>query len=95
MKTVTIQIGNSDNKLTQPEWCDYCTAVDKAINSRITPHFSGGPPNNLPWQNWAWVIGVPDEFGPLLGFLRIELEKIRKHYRQDSIAWTEGETQFI
>lgn len=31
MKTATIQIGNSDDKLTQSEWSDFVSAIKDAV----------------------------------------------------------------
>ena len=93
MKTVIIQIGNSDNKLTQNNWAHYVEetrlVIEKAANE---VHFFGGSPNWYPWQNVAWVIVGNSE---ALRRLKDDLWLIRKKYGQDSVAWTEGETQFI
>lgn len=93
MTTVTIQIGNSDDKLTQKEWCLYVRDVGMAIRT-ICPdvHFFGGSPNWLEWQNVAWVTNASKED---LTRLYVRLVDIRKKHGQDSIAWTQGETAFI
>ena len=54
-------------------------------------HFSGGSPGAMPWQNWAWVIAIEGDTSEL----RCQLATIRENYRQDSVAWTDGETQFV
>lgn len=93
MTTVTIQIGNSDDKLTQAEWGRYVKDVERAINYHCPDvHFFGGSPNWFPWQNVAWVTNAPkDDLMRLL----MRLREIREQYGQDSIAWTQGETVFI
>lgn len=93
LKTITIQIGNSDDKLTQSEWSNFVARCAGRIECR-TPHihFSGGSSNWNEWQNYAWVIMIEPEKSEEL---KRVLEEVRKSYRQESIAWTEGETQFI
>lgn len=95
MKTITVQIGNSDDKLTQAEWSEFVNKVDRAIalaNGRI--HFMGGSYNDAPWQNFCWVFNLRDdnrEDGTLFRHLKL----IRKAFKQDSLAWTEGDTLFV
>ena len=92
MQTITIQIGNSDDKLTQLEWHNYVTAVTDVVrNHTIQTHFFGGSPNWFPWQNTAWVIQVDSES---IEPLRDALVTIRKRYDQESIAFTIGKTEF-
>ena len=95
MKTVTIQIGNSDDKLTQLQWSNFVDAVDSAIAAfKGQPHFSGGSDNAKPWQNYCWVFLLEDD--PLIteSFQR-QLADVRAKYQQDSVAWTEGKTLFV
>jgi hypothetical protein len=93
MKTATLQIGNSDDKLTQKEWSDYVNEISKTLEYRkIAIHFSGGSVNWAQWQNYAWVIALNEE---AISELLSQLCLIRKKYRQDSVAWTEGDTEFI
>ena len=94
MKTVVIQIGNSDNKLTQSEWADFCDHVTKAINvGGFVVHFSGGSAWNSPWQNACWVIETQEEsIRNLRSYLSIV---VKRKYNQDSIAFTIGDTEFI
>ena len=93
MKTVTIQIGNTDNKLTQQDWAQFCLDVHNAILPRAKAiHFHGTPPGNVSWQNAAWVFEI--EEAPLAA-LRENLAMEAKLYRQDSIALTVGTTEFI
>ena len=93
MTTVTIQIGNSDDKLTQAEWARYVIEVERAIKYYCTDvHFFGGSPNWYPWQNVAWVTNADKHD---LTRLATRLAEIRENYGQESIAWTQGETAFI
>jgi len=91
-KTVTIQIGNSDDKLTQVEWHQFVREMTLAVHAgAYQVHFFGGPINYEPYQNAAWII----EIGGNCLSLRMTVEEIRKKYKQDSAAWTEGHTEFI
>ena len=95
MKTVTIIIGNSDNKLSQLRWSNFVDAVDKAIATfKGKPQFSGGSHSNAPWQNYAWVFLLDDEPLVTSSFTR-QLVELRSRYEQDSVAWIEGETVFV
>ena len=92
-KTATIQIGNTDNKLTQIEWSDYVSKVRNLVLELAQQiHFSGGSANWKKWQNFAWIIEINDEDSLIL---KNELILIRNEFNQDSIAWTEGVTTFI
>lgn len=93
-KTITIQIGNSDDKLTQKEWSDYVEIVKQIVEVyALETHFFGGSSNWQPWQNVAWVIRIFSD--DTMESLVRNLKEVRAEYNQDSIAWTEGETKFI
>lgn len=90
-KTITLQIGNTDDKLTQEEWSDFCDTIDRAVN-RFSPtvHFSGSPSSQAKKQNACWVFDIDEEEE-----LRELITRIRVEYHQDSAAWTLGRTEFI
>jgi len=91
--TITIQIGNSDDKLTQREWSAFVISVRGAIAGLATnTHFFGASESFSIWQNAAWVIDCGEESAEIL---KAKLKEMRHHWRQDSIAWTEGTTEFI
>lgn len=93
MKTISIQIGNSDNKLTQVEWAEYVGVVKEIINRFCEcTHFFGGPPTYERWQNAAWVVEVSEMFVPII---KNELRQVKRLYNQDFIAWMEGEVEFV
>lgn len=92
MKTVTIQVGNSDNKLSQQEWSDFVSETECAIKNNLHVHFSGGSDCKSPWQNYAWVVVGNNEY---LAMVRNYIKIIREKYKQESVAWTEGTTEFI
>lgn len=92
-KTVTVQIGNTDNKLSQEDWSCYVDGVDECVRSYCSSiHFFGAPPNYSKWQNAAWVFEC-DEVK--LGLLRETLSVERGLFNQESIAFTVGETAMI
>jgi hypothetical protein len=94
MTTITLQLGNSDDRLSQTRWHAYVEAVRVLLEHSpgIQVHFFGAPPNWAPWQNVAWVFTAPLAALP---DLKTALSEIRQDYAQDSIAWTQGETNFI
>ena len=91
MKTVTIQIGNSDDKLSQREWSGFIR--DMNINlSGVEIHFQGTSYGDKEWQNACWVILIED----------FDFDRVKKgvwqtglFYGQDSVAWTMGDTEFL
>lgn len=93
MLTVTIQISNSDNKLTQGEWAEFCNTLQSDLE-RIADkiHFQGGSSWNAPWQNACWVCGVARE---RLDELKSHIRDCRAKFLQDSAAVTAGEAEFI
>jgi hypothetical protein len=91
MKTIVIQIGNSDDKLTQKEWSYFVTRVSNTLDTLgAEVHFSGGSAAIAPWQNYCWVVGMSSADD-----LRRRLANMAKTYNQDSIALTIGDTEFI
>jgi hypothetical protein len=93
MSTITIQVGNTDNKLTQQEWSEFVKSVDVQMGQHPV-HFRGGSSPDAPWQNYCWVIGVTAKFFRPEDFRNI-LRHLAKKYKQDSIAYTTGETEFL
>ena len=91
--TVVIQIGNTDDKLTQVEWGNFVSSIKLAINLyAISVHFFGGSPTWERWQNVTWVIECNKS---KISNLKKALYEIRESYRQDSVAWMQGKTVFI
>ncbi len=91
--TVSVQIGNSDNKLTQREWAHYCAAISEVMreSSRVI-FFNGGSDWDAPWQNACWVASVDAE---KMQELKQQLRQVRESFRQDSVAIVCGPTHFI
>lgn len=94
MRTIIIQIGNTDDKLTQKRWSEFCSDVQRVASIAGTVHFSAASNGMMPWQNACWVIQVPDDLA-LIDSLRRNVAALGSRYGQDSVAWTEGETAFV
>lgn len=93
MKTVIIQIGNTDEKLTRKEWAAFVLLMkDQILRHCVAVHFFGGSSNWEIWQNVAWVVECRDD---RLAALKAEVKSVRSIFDQDSVAWTEGETEFV
>lgn len=91
--TVVIQIGNSDNKLKQSHWSDFCNEIKgDIIDYEGQIHFAGGSPYDSPWQNACFVCEINADQVPDL-IKSIKLTKTL--YNQDSIAVIIGETTFV
>ena len=92
MATTIIQIGNSDDKLTQAQWAHFFKRVDNAVRSRASQiHFSGTSHPSAEWQNAAWIFEIEET--PSLR-LYDDMKVLCEMFNQDSIAWTEGKTIF-
>jgi hypothetical protein len=96
--TITICIGNSDDKLTQREWSNFVSEThDLIVRSRYRIYFHGLSVGSAPWQNACWVLGLPITLEAVLALnaLRLELSKLCKLYNQDGIAFVVGESNLI
>ena len=90
--TVTIQIGNSDDKLSQRRWHEFTFAFKRFLdesNGKI--HFFGFSASDAPWQSCCAVIDEPEN---LIEF-ESTLAALAWFFDQDSIALTAGTTQFV
>lgn len=88
--TIVVQIGNSDDKLSQKEWSSYVNQIHENIKIHARQmHFFGGSPNWYPEQNACFVLEMSNEF---YISLCSELKDTREYYNQDSIALVHGDT---
>lgn len=89
--TITVMIGNSDDKLPQRKWAEYVTATHMVLSrlSRVL-HFYGTSNTAAAVQNACWCLEIEN-----LTELRPELELLAKTYGQDSIALVAGTTELI
>ncbi len=93
MKTISILIGNSDDKLTQKQWAEFVGNTEFWVKKFCsTIHFSGGSTSNLPWQNYCIVFGVEENKEV---WIKENLLELKRKYNQDSIAWIDGQTIFL
>lgn len=109
MKTITLQIGNSDNKLTQEEWSKFVEDVNFIIHCRAAKlHFFGGSENWKKWQNVAWIFEIEEKIEEEtlyldkenqnlseLDILKRDIIFLRSRFEQDSVAWIVGNTEFV
>jgi len=90
---VSIQAGNSDNKLTQRKWSEFVAYLNKVIeNYQTARHFFGGSITWAEWQNVCWVVEIDGEY---LDPLKHELKRGRSVYQQDSVCVLAGEAEFV
>ena len=95
MKIITVQIGNSDDKLSQQQWSDFAYLTGREIaESSGEIYFSGFSHGGALWQNACWVFSISGDKGNY-ALLKEKIKEIRKKFNQDSVAWTEGETEFL
>jgi hypothetical protein len=85
-KIITLQIGNSDDTLTQSSWSKFVEEIRQVVVFYAsTIHLR---------QNYCWVFEVKcDQMNE--GYCKDRLRSIREIYEQESVAWTEGNTLFI
>lgn len=91
--TISILIGNSDDKLKQTEWSEYCNSVAKIVAFTCsTIYFTASSEGSARWQNACFVAEIqPSE----IDWIRSQLTAVRKKYEQDSVAIIIGKTEFI
>lgn len=95
MKTITLLIGNSDDKLSQKDWSAFFHEIDGFLREEGAEeiHFSASSAGASPWQNACWVFTVQNDqdAANVLG----EITWIRTKWRQESAAVMVGETMFV
>ena len=93
MKNVYVTIGNSDDKLTQSEWYEFCYQVNSNIRTHakeIYGEFYSASKSR--YQNACWSFAITDNWDRAL---KEALNVLREDFRQDSVAWAEAEVEFI
>lgn len=91
--TLTILIGNSDDKLGQAEWTSFIRAVRHVVQRSGEVHFDGFSPLDAAWQNACFVVEI--NMPGVRHTLQHNLQHIAAKYRQDSIAVVSGTTEFV
>lgn len=96
MKTVIIQLGNTDNKLTQKEWAIFISNIEKVLSDTkytgLQVHFAGGSSAEKAWQNYCFVFNCYESD---IESIRFRVQNIRGLFKQDSVAFTLGKTELI
>ena len=59
MTTICIQIGNTDNKLTQQEWSEYCRAVRGICEPSADDAWFYESPNEYHVLEWRRAVSCP------------------------------------
>lgn len=90
---ISVQAGNSDNKLTQQLWSDFVACLNQVLERYQTKrHFFGGSVTWAKWQNVCWVVEIEeDDMAPL----RKGLAHYRELYFQDSVCVLTGVAEFV
>lgn len=93
LTTVCIQIGNSDDKLTQEQWSQYCKDLTELADQFcFATHFAGFSPGGFPWQNFCLAGQISAEAEEAFC---ASLKELRSRFSQDSAAVLVGETRFV
>lgn len=106
MTTFVVQIGNSDDKLSQARWSRFISMTRNLVETMADEvHFVGTSFSNSPYQNACLVFTIsPDGVAPAdvlrehdkrLEVLERALAGLAYQFDQDSIALTPGITRFI
>jgi hypothetical protein len=92
-KTAVIQIGNSDDKLSQHGWSEFVDSVNTAISDHYAKiYFASGSQSDSPWQNYCYVIEIDSS---RIYSMKCNLSEIARNFNQESIAWMEGYNEMI
>ena len=91
MVTICLQIGNSDDKLSQGEWSKFLREIDFTLGYAEL-HFTGYSSPTAPWQNAAFIFNVSRGQADNL---KEKIQQLRQKYNQDSVAWMEGKVEFV
>lgn len=93
LKTVTLCIGNSDDKLPQVRWAEYIMAIETMLHKlNADVKFSGFSSPHAKWQNACWVFMLYDHKLP---DFKNRVNHIRGEFDQDSAAIVVGDTEFV
>lgn len=85
---VYISIGNSDDKLKQSEWSDFCNDTNDAVEVfGFQTHGVWFSTPAGPWQNACWCFEIRSDKIP--GMKR-HLSAIARTYSQDWISWVQS-----
>ena len=91
--SITIQAGNTDNKLTQQEWSKFVRRISEVLGCyELARHFFGGPETWAYYQNACWVCEVAPS---RLDELKLALTSVRQLYQQEAICLITGQAEML
>ena len=99
---IYISIGNSDDKLSQSGWHQFCDVIDRSVKMLLATspmgyvviHGNWYSKTDDPWQNACWCVEMRkrEGYATLLQQFREHLHNAGMRFGQDSIAWAVAET---
>lgn len=84
--TAAIFVGNTDNKLTQQQWCIFVSRVRHRCRSFGEVKFDGGTPSDAPRQSHGWAVQLERSRLEDMELFRSLLAQEAQEFSQDSIA---------
>lgn len=93
-KVVYVSISNTDDKLGQRAWSNFCADVETLlVRASTVIHGAWTSASRDPWQNACWCAEL---WAHKVDELKEALQLIGRRYDQGSIAWAEASfTEFI
>lgn len=92
-----VSIGNSDDRLTQAEWAEYCRLANELLspesNLILRRHGVWFSPPHAAFQNACWCVEI--DRPTAVEAVKVGLRAMAQRFRQDSIAWAVAETEFL
>lgn len=90
---VFVTIGNTDNKLSQLDWAEFCGKTDEVVREHALQMWGEFYAlSNAPWQNacWSFDIDIQD-----VEAAQADLRALAADFEQDSILWSKAENTFL
>lgn len=96
-RTYYVSIGNSDDKLSQRQWCEFVQAVEEVLEKCFQFHGIWFSRPDAAWQNACWCCQSPGEGWNTRSYYdaRRKLRELAAEFNQDSITWAEAYTDFL
>lgn len=90
--TVVVQIGNSDDRLTQQRWAMFIVDIGSELLALSKIHFEGYSGGHSMWQNACFVAEMEMD---RVQTLRRRLALVAAEYDQEAIALVVGSVEMI
>lgn len=84
---VYVSIGNSDDKLSQAQWAQFCMDVYAVLAAEGKLRGAWYSASNSMYQNACWCVEI---VLPVRDKMMGKLMTLAEKYKQDSIAWAEA-----